>query len=237
MVPFDFFCPTRIVFGAGKLAELGALVAELGVQRVLVTTDPGIVAAGHAGRAEESLRQAGLEVALFDGVLENPDTNVVAAGLSVAQEFEPDCLAGLGGGSSMDAAKGINFVYTNGGQMRDYWGVGKATQPMLPAIAVPTTAGTGSETQSFALISDAETHVKMACGDKKAAFRLALLDPELTLSQPPSVTADTGVDAVAHALETFVTKKRNPISLAYSREAWRLLGHSFPRVLASPGRP
>ena len=147
---------------------------------------------------------------------------------------EPELLIGLGGGSSMDCAKGINFVYTNGGQMQDYWGVGKALQPMLPMIAVPTTAGTGSETQSFALISDAKTHVKMACGDKKASFRIAILDPELTQTQPFQVTALTGIDALAHALETYVTTRRNWISLFYSREAWRLLSEWFPRVLREP---
>ena len=101
---------------------------------------------------------------------------------------------------------------------------------MLPMIAVPTTAGTGSEAQSFALISDAQTHVKMACGDKKASFRIAILDPELTRTQPPQVTALTGIDAIAHALETYVTTRRNWISLFYSREAWRLLSDCFPRV-------
>src|SRR5205807_8915710 len=105
-----------------------------------------------------------------------------------------------------------NFLLTNGGRMQDYWGVGKATRPMLPMIAVPTTAGTGSETQSFALISDAKTHVKMACGDKKASFRIALLDPMLTVTQPRAVTALTGIDAIAHALETYVTRSRNPAS-------------------------
>ena len=134
----------------------------------------------------------------------------------------------------MDCAKGINFIYSGGGRMHDYWGVGKATSPMLPMIAVPTTAGTGSETQSFALISDAATHRKMACGDKRAAFRVALLDPELTLTQPPRVTALTGIDAVAHALETLVTTKRTAISAAFTREAWRLLSQGFPRVLAKP---
>jgi alcohol dehydrogenase len=105
---------------------------------------------------------------------------------------------------------------------------------MLPMIAVPTTAGTGSETQSFALISDARTHVKMACGDKKASFRIALLDPTLTATQPARVTALTGIDAIAHALETYVTKVRNPVSLAFSREAWLLLGENFSRVLKEP---
>jgi alcohol dehydrogenase len=134
----------------------------------------------------------------------------------------------------MDCAKGINFLYTNGGRMQDYWGVGKALRPMLPMIAVPTTSGTGSEAQSFALISDAQTHVKMACGDKKAACRIALLDPTLTVTQPRRVTALTGIDAIAHALETYVTKPRNPVSLAFSREAWRLLADNFARVLDHP---
>ena len=205
-----------------------------GAQRVLVVSDPGIVAAGHTPRGIASLVQAGLNVAVFDGVGENPTTAHVDAGLAVAKEFRPDLIVGLGGGSSMDCAKGINFLYSCGGRMSDYWGQGKATGPLLPMIAVPTTAGTGSETQSYALIADAETHVKMACGDKRAAFRAAILDPELTLTQPPRVTALTGIDAISHALETYVTKRRNPISLVFSREAWRHLAANFGRVLAEP---
>src|SRR6185295_10786955 len=138
------------------------------------------------------------------------------------------------GGSSMDCAKGINFLLTNGGVMQDYWGFGKAAQPMLPMIGIPTTSGTGSEAQCYALISDAATHVKMACGDPKAAFRIALLDPGLTVSQPASVTASAGFDALAHSVETWVTTKRNPISDVFSREAWRLLESNYERVLAAP---
>jgi len=134
----------------------------------------------------------------------------------------------------MDTAKGTNFILTNGGQMKDYWGVGKATKPMLPLIAVPTTSGTGSECQSFALISDEQTHQKMACGDPKAAARVAILDPLLTVSQPPRVTACTGIDALAHALETAVTKKRTPLSAIYSREAFRLCLSGLERVLTDP---
>ena len=118
--------------------------------------------------------------------------------------------------------------------MQDYWGVGKATADLLPMIAVPTTAGTGSEAQSFALISDAQTHVKMACGDPRAAFRIAVLDPRLTVTQPPRVTALTGIDAIAHAIETFVTTKRTELSRAFSREAWRLLSRNLARVLQHP---
>jgi alcohol dehydrogenase len=134
----------------------------------------------------------------------------------------------------MDCAKGINFLYSGGGKIQDYWGVGKMTKEMLPMIAVPTTAGTGSETQSFALISDEVTHVKMACGDKKASFRAAILDPTLTVTLPAKVTAVTGIDALAHALETYVTTKRNAASLAFSREAWQLLESNFARVLEHP---
>ena len=118
--------------------------------------------------------------------------------------------------------------------MRDYWGRDKATGPMLPMIAVPTTAGTGSETQSFALISDARTHEKMACGDRRAAFRLAILDPELTITQPHLVTALTGIDAMSHALETAVTSCRNDVSLALSRAAWKQLAPNFARVIQQP---
>ena len=134
----------------------------------------------------------------------------------------------------MDTAKGCNFVLTNGGTMRDYWGVGKAAQPMLPLIAIPTTAGTGSECQSAALIVDDETHQKMACLDPKVAAKIAILDPALTVSQPQRVTAYTGIDAIAHALETAVSTKRNALSSALSREAFRLCINAFPEVLQDP---
>ena len=234
MISFDYQPRTRIVFGPEKIDSLGELAGELGARRALVVSDPGIVQAGHAERGLAALQRAGIEPVLFDGVAENPTTAHVDAGLGVAKRTEPELIVGLGGGSSMDCAKGINFLYSNGGRMPDYWGVGKALKPMLPMIAVPTTAGTGSEAQSFALISDAVTHVKMACGDKKASFRVAILDPALTVSQPERVTALTGIDAVSHALETYVTNVRNPASLAFSREAWLLLSENFMRVLDDP---
>jgi alcohol dehydrogenase len=235
MLPFDFQLRTRIVFGENKVDSLGDLAGELGARRALVVSDPGIVEAGHTARGITSLERAGIETYLFDGVHENPTTDNVDAGLAVARRHTPELIVGLGGGSSMDCAKAINFVYSGGGRIHDYWGVGKATKPMLPMIAVPTTAGTGSEAQSFALISDAKTHVKMACGDKKASCRVALLDPTLTVTQPFNVTALTGIDAIAHALETYVTRPRNEVSMLFSREAWRLLEDNFARVLDEPG--
>jgi alcohol dehydrogenase len=234
MVPFDYQPRTRIVFGPDKVDLLGALAGELGARRALVVSDPGIVAAGHTERGLDALRKAGIETHLFDGVAENPTTDNVDAGVQIARRHKIELIVGLGGGSSMDCAKGINFLVSGGGRMQDYWGVGKMTKEMLPMIAVPTTAGTGSETQSFALISDSQTHVKMACGDKKASCRIAILDPTLTVTQPQRVTAVTGIDAMAHALETYVTKKRNPASLAFSREAWLLLEENFAHVLDNP---
>ena len=234
MVPFDYQPRTRIVFGPDKVESLGELAGELGARRALVVSDPGIIEAGHTQRGIDALHRAGIETHLFDQVHENPSTDDVEAGARVARRHEPELIVGLGGGSSMDCAKGINFIYTNGGRMQDYWGAGKATRPMLPMIAVPTTAGTGSEAQSYALISDSQTHVKMACGDKKASFRVAILDPKLTVTQPRSVTALTGIDALAHALETYVTSVRNPVSLAFSREAWLLLGENISHVLDDP---
>ncbi len=234
LVPFDHSSRTRLVYGHGAIQRVGELAAELGGTRVLVVSDAGIVKAGHTGRAVESLKQAGLQTAVFDRVHENPTNLDVDACVAFAREFQTDLIVGLGGGSSMDTAKGCNFLLTNGGAMKDYWGVGKAAKDMLPLIAVPTTAGTGSECQSFALISDAETHVKMACGDPKAAARVALLDPDLTVSQPARVTAVTGIDAVAHALETAVTNKRNALSATYSRQAFRFLMRGFERVLKEP---
>ena len=234
MQPFDIQSRTRFIFGEGTISRLGELAAEYRPRCVLVVSDRGIMEAGHDATALNSLHEAGLEVASFHDFAENPTSAMVDAGVRRAAEVQPDLLVGLGGGSSMDCCKGINFVYSCGGTIHDYQGVGKATCDMLPMIAIPTTAGTGSEAQSFALISDAETHAKMPCGDPRAACRIAILDPELTVTQPSMVTALTGVDAISHAIETYVTKRRNPISTTYSRRAFGMLAQGFSRVLRDP---
>ncbi len=225
---------TEIVFGAGQLSRLGQLARQCGGRRVLIVTDAGIVQAGHVQRAEEILGDAGLAVARFDEVIENPTTRAVERCVAAARSHRADLLVGLGGGSSIDTAKGCNFLFTGGGRMEDYWGRGKATQPMLPMIAVPTTAGTGSECQSFALVSQEETHAKMACGDAKAAPRIALLDPDLTATQPRAVAAATGLDALSHAAESAVTAARNPFSGMFSREAFRRTARSLVRAVTDP---
>ncbi|MGE4549921.1 MAG: iron-containing alcohol dehydrogenase [Opitutales bacterium] len=223
----------RVLFGPGTIEALGEEASALG-NRVLLVTDPGIVKAGHVATAQSSLEASGLKVTIFDKSIENPTSSCVDACVSVARDAEVDIIVGLGGGSSMDTAKGCNFVLTNGGTMKDYWGIGKATKPMLPLIAVPTTAGTGSECQSFALISDDETHRKMACGDKKALPKVAILDPELTISQPDQVTACTGIDALSHALEASVTRDRNPVSSRHARIGFLLVQENLKQVFADP---
>ncbi|MCP4848074.1 MAG: iron-containing alcohol dehydrogenase [Verrucomicrobiaceae bacterium] len=234
IIEFSHAAGTSVVFGNGVVSRVGEIAREIGGSRALIVTDPGIAGAGHAEWVMSSLKCAGLEVSLFIEVNENPTTEDVARCVEVASDERIDILIGLGGGSSMDTAKGCNFILTNGGEMKDYWGSGKATKEMLPLIAIPTTAGTGSECQSFALIADAKTHMKMACGDRKAAAKVAILDPELTLTQPASVTAHTGIDALTHAIESAVTKSRSEVSMAYSRLSFSLLNEGFEAVIKNP---
>jgi alcohol dehydrogenase len=234
MLPFDFHHRTRVVFGVGALARLGPLAEELGFSRTLVVADAGIVDAGHAGHAQEALERAGVICVRFSDFATNPDVNMVEAGRRFAAAHAIDSIVAVGGGSSLDCAKGINFVLTNGGTMRDYRGYGKAHKPLLPSIGVPTTAGTGSEAQSYTIISDPETHLKMACGDPKAAFRVAVLDPALTVSQPREISATAGYDAISHAVESFVTKSRSDMSDVFASDAWRLLERHYERVFTEP---
>ena len=230
----DFKTDIRVLFGDGTIDQLGALARELGFERTLLVADPGLVRAGHHDHARASLAAAGVQTVDFDDFGPNPDADMLEAGRRRAAGEGIDSIVGLGGGSSLDCAKGINFVLTQGGTIHDFHGYGKAARPMLPMIGVPTTAGTGSEAQSYALISDPQTHRKMACGDPKAAFRAVILDPRLTLTQPAAVTAAAGYDAIAHAVESYVCTKRNPSSIEMSLEAWRRLEANYERVLTSP---
>ena len=224
----------RVEFGVGALDRIEALVEKLGGKRVLIVTDPGIREAGHVARALDSFAGEAPEAFVFDEVEENPTTRHVDAGTAFAAEHAIDFIVGLGGGSAMDCAKGINFLLTNGGKMEDYQGRNKATKPMLPSLGIPTTAGTGSEAQSFALIAKRGTHDKMACGDEKVSFRAVILDPELTGTVPRPVAVAAGLDAISHAVESYVTTARNPVSQMYARDAWRLLSANFERSLDDP---
>ncbi len=232
---FDFAQRPRLVYGPGVVEQAGELARELGGRRALLVTDPGLVSAGHAARVLAALSASGISVVTYDQARENPGTSDVDACLAVARAGGVDLIVGLGGGSAMDTAKGCNFLLSNGGRMRDYWHTHAASKPFLPLIAIPTTAGTGSECQSYALIVDEESHQKMACGDAKALARVALLDPTLTTTQPRRVTACTGLDALVHAVETMVTTRRNAMSRLFARESFALVQANLPLVFANPG--
>ena len=219
--PFESRPSPKLVFGNGVMKELPNSIKELGITSVLLVTDKGIVKAGHVESTRALLEGEGIPVHVYDDVSENPTENDAAACCAFAKEIEFDGFLALGGGSSIDTAKACNFLLTNGGRMSDYHGYGKASKKMLPFIAIPTSAGTGSECQSYALVSREESHEKMACGDPKALARVAILDPDITDSQPRSVAVQTGIDALAHALEAAVSTKRTELSSMYSEAAFR----------------
>ena len=225
----------RVLTGDGSVDRVGELARELGFLRTLLVADAGLARAGHLAHAHASLEAAGVEAIEFSDFGPNPDADMLDAGRRFAEGKDIDSIIGLGGGSSLDCAKGINFLLTQGGVIQDLQGYGKATKPMLPMIGVPTTAGTGSEAQSYAIISEPRTHKKMACGDPKARFQAVILDPRLTLTQPSSVTATAGYDAISHAVESFVCTKRSARSQQISLQAFQLLDANYERVLAAPG--
>ena len=232
METFDCELKQQIIYGDNTIERLGELTRSLGGSRVLVTTDPGIEKAGILARAVSALQSERIAAYVYADVTSNPTTEDVEAAVTVAKTNAPiDLIIGLGGGSSMDCAKGANFLLTNEGKMEDYWGTNKATAPMLPSIGIPTTIGTGSEAQSFALISQPDTHIKMACGDKKARFGTVILDATLTKTLPRPIAAITAIDAVAHAVESFVSTRHNLMSRMFARHAWELLNTNFEACL------
>lgn len=219
--------PVDVHLGFGAHQRAGELARLHGAQRrVLLVTDPAIVAAGWAPAVAAQLSAAGLEAIVFDGAECNPTGATVRRAVQLVQRSPVDFIVAVGGGSAMDCAKGANLLITNGGEIRDYVGINRARDPMLPMLLIPTTAGTGSEAQSFALISDDTTHMKMACGDRRLPTsgglrpRAAILDPQLTATQPISVAAATALDAVTHAVETAGCRARTDVSREFSREAW-----------------
>ncbi|MGK0262153.1 MAG: alcohol dehydrogenase, partial [Planctomycetota bacterium] len=223
---------TNLISGQGSLEQ----VAGIADQRVLLVTDPGIVAAGHVERLEAMFAAKGTTCHRFDAVRENPDEdNVEACVAAYKQAFGDDgaeWIVALGGGSSIDVAKGCSILANGGGRMRDYLGRKTKPHPQPPVIAIPTTAGTGSEVQSFALITNNDTGRKMACGGEVPRF--AILDPDLTRSQPRLVAVCAGLDTLAHAIETAVTTARTDASVMYSREAFRLVERNFEITLTKP---
>lgn len=232
--PFSYHNPTAIEFGWGALARLPELVQTLGGRRALLVGDPGVAKAGLVDRVVAVLGAA-LPVAVFTDVESDPDARSVDAGVELAKARGCDVIIGIGGGSAMDVAKSIGLMLTNPGNIRDYAGVGKIGKPGAPVIAIPTTSGTGSELTIWSVLTDRQKNQKFGVGSVLSCARIALLDPELTVSLPPAITASTGIDALTHALESYVNTATQPISEAMSEQSMRLIARSLRVAVAQPG--
>lgn len=231
---FSYHNPTAIEFGPGALARLPELVKSVGGKRALVVGDPGVAKAGLVDRVVTALGGA-VPVTLFTDVESDPDARSVDQGVALAKAKECDIIIGVGGGSAMDVAKAIGIMLTNPGNIRDYAGMGKVGNPGAPVIAIPTTSGTGSELTIWSVLSDAQRKLKFGVGSVQNCARIALLDPELTMSLPPAITAATGIDALTHALESYVNTATQPISEAMSEQSMALIARSLRLAVAQPG--
>ena len=231
MTSFDFRPRTRILFGAGEFARLGEVAREQNATRCLLIAGQNSVDAGHAEEAVRSLKARRMDVFAFHDFTANPTVAMVEAARDHAAPQAVNLVVGLGDGAALDFAKLVNVLLTNGGSIRDYRGYGNVPKPLLPMIAVPTTAANGSEAQGNAAIADPGARSKMICGDPKIFYRTAILDPKLTLGQSAAVN---GYVAISNAVETLLSTRRTPISECFSREAWRLLDASFARAVRVP---
>jgi alcohol dehydrogenase len=230
MIPgkaFTFQVIPRVDYGAGVANTVGERAKELGIKKALVVGDPGMRKAGAMGKMVESLNAAGIKTAEFDGVEGNPKVANVEHGLVAFTNEQCDGLVAVGGGSPMDTAKAIGIVSTNGGSIRDYEGLHKVGKPLPPIIAVPTTAGTASEVSMWSVITDPDRHYKMSIASIFQAPKVALVDPLMTMSMPPAITAATGMDALTHAIEAYVSRFQEPLSDALAEAAIKLIGESL----------
>ncbi|MGH2453749.1 MAG: iron-containing alcohol dehydrogenase [bacterium] len=223
---FTFQAPTTVTFGAGAVRHLAQVVAPLG-RRPLVVTDQGIAASGILQQVTDALAPAVSGFETFSDVEPNPSSETVERAVAAYRRADCDCLVGAGGGSAMDVAKVAAALISHGGKVRDYEGVGKIPGPTVPVVAVPTTAGTGSEVTVFSIITDRERKVKMVVGSPHLLPTAAVCDPVLTLSMPQPLTAATGIDALVHGIECFINAVVNPVAKALALESIRLIGRSL----------
>ena len=229
----EFRSVPRIVCEVGALQEVGYVFRGLGAQRVMMVCDPGIVSLGFAGQARKVLEAAGCEVAVFDQVAPDPSSALVERAVKQAQGFKADGVLGLGGGSSLDAAKLVALLINSEQPLEDLYGTDKALGQRTPLVLMPTTSGTGSEVTWVSVITDAQQR-KQAVYSPQLLPDVAILDPQLTLGLPAKVTAATGLDAMVHAIEAYTSRTRkNPISDGLATAALALLGANLPKVLAN----
>ncbi|MBP1931656.1 iron-containing alcohol dehydrogenase [Ammoniphilus resinae] len=224
---FRYLMPTRVECGNGMIQKAGQFIKELGLSKVLIVTDKGVKDAGLLSGLVESIHAAQLDYAVFDEVEPNPSAETVHKGLDLLKLGNADAVLAIGGGSSIDTAKGIAAMATNPGNILDYEGVGKLKADPLPIIAVPTTAGTGSEATASTVITNRETHFKAAVISPSLYPVLAILDPELTVGLPQGITAATGMDALTHAIESYTSKAANPVSQAFALHAVKMIGENL----------
>ena len=220
--------PAFVRYGFGVSALTGEEAQQLDLTRVLIVTDKGVRGAGLVDGVVTSLAEAGIAYEIFDEVEPNPTTVIVERALARLTAMGAGGVVAVGGGSSMDTGKAVAFLATNGGEVADYRGADRVKLPPLPCIAIPTTAGTSSEVTNNAVFTDPETHFKFAVASPNAAATRALIDPELTLTMPPALTAATGMDALTHALESYTTKGAYDLTEVLALEAIRLIGHWLP---------
>lgn len=223
--------PQVLRIGAGALSDLSEVVSCLGASRALVVTDTFLSGSGVADRVRELLVASGIPTAVFDGTVPDPTTASLSAGLDAVREHRADVLVALGGGSPIDSAKALAVLGVHGGEMRDLKAPVTYDGPALPIIAIPTTAGTGSEATQFTVITDSESGEKMLCGGPSYLPRAAIVDYELTLSMPARLTADTGIDALTHAVESYVSRRAMGFTDALALHAIRLIGRSLRRAV------
>ncbi len=229
-----FRVPSNILFGTNAAIEAGPEARRLGAGKALIVTDSTMLSMGTIDPVVDSLKKAGLQTVTYDGVNSEPTLAHVKEGTELAKKEQCDCLIACGGGSPIDAAKAIAIMATNEGAIQDYMGLGKVARPGLPLMAVPTTAGTGSEVTIFTIITDTSRDVKMLIGSPFIMPQTALVDPLLTLKMPRGLTAGTGLDALTHAVEAYVSLKAQPMSDVMALSAIGLIGRYLPQAWANP---
>ncbi|PWV54775.1 iron-containing alcohol dehydrogenase [Nocardiopsis sp. L17-MgMaSL7] len=227
--------PQVIRVGAGASAELAGTLDSLGLSRPLLVTDPFIAEQPFFHRLLAGLEASGLAPGVFADTVPDPTTAVVEEGVRALREGGFDSLVGVGGGSPIDTAKAVALLGAHGGRMRDYRAPVVTDAPALPVVAVPTTAGSGSECTRYSIITDSDSGEKMLCSGLAMLPRAALVDFELTLGMPRRLTADTGVDALTHAIEAYVSARANPVSDGFAREAMRTIFTHLRTAYADPG--
>lgn len=226
-----FFIPTVNLIGAGCIDEAMSAIGKYGFRKALIVTDAGLVKAGIASRVAGLLVEQGIDALIFDGARPNPTIANVEQGLALLQEHDCDFVISLGGGSPHDCAKGIALCATNGGQISDYEGVDRSERAQLPLVAINTTAGTASEMTRFCIITDHQRHVKMAIIDRNVTPLLSVNDPQMMTGMPPALTAATGMDALTHAIEAYVSTAATPITDACALKAIGLIAANLLRAV------